>query len=336
MAKRPAAPRAQDKLIFLLSLVPYLIDRERVTVDEAARHFGLPPKQIRDAVELLTVSGVPGDTRQYLAGDLFDIDWGSFEEDDEIVLTHRVALDDSPRFSAREASALIAGLQSLQRLPEFVDSDVIGGVMAKLARGASSVPGQLAVTESYSAAAVGIIRSALAAGHSVEFDYVDATGATEARLVDPLRLESQDQDWYLYGWCHLREATRRFRLDRMTGLRESEAEVVFREADVVVPTALFEPSESDRTVTVLVRSSVLALIDDYVVDVQRPAADAAVREDTDTEVTATLRLAHHHGLKRLVAAHPGLITVLGPDDARAAVSEWAAAGLAQYRPPVVG
>ena len=330
MAKRPAAPRAQDKLIFLLSLVPYLIDRERVTVDEAARHFGLSPRQIREAVELLTVSGVPGDTRQYLAGDLFDIDWGSFEEDDEIVLTHRVALDDSPRFSAREASALIAGLQSLQRLPEFVDSDVIGGVMAKLARGASSAPGQLAVTESYSAHAVGIIRSALAAGHSVAFDYVDASGATEARLVDPLRLESQDQDWYLYGWCHLREATRRFRLDRMTELRETDAEVVFREADVVVPTALFEPSDSDRNVTVLVRRSVLPLIDDYVVAVDSAPGGSAAREDADVEVTATLRLAHHHGLKRLVAAHPGLITVLGPADARDAVADWAAAGLAQY------
>ena len=81
----------------------------------------------------------------------------------------------------------------------------------------------------------------------------------------------------------------------------------------------------------LVRRSVLPLIDDYVVAVDSAPGSSAAREDSDAEVTATLRLAHHHGLKRLVAAHPGLITVLGPADARDAVADWAAAGLAQYR-----
>jgi proteasome accessory factor C len=322
VAKRPSTPRAQDKLIFLLSLVPYLIDRERVTVDEAARHFGLPPQQIRDAVSLLTVSGIPGETRQYLSSDLFDIDWGSFEEDDEIVLTHLVALDDSPRFSAREASALIAGLQSLSRLPEFVDSDVIGGVMAKLARGASSTPGQVAVTESHSDVSVGIIRTAIGSGRSVAFDYVNARGEHESRLVDPFRLESQDQDWYLFGWCHLREATRRFRLDRMTELTVSDQPVVSHAADLAVPEALFEPSDSDLAVTVRLQSSVVPLIDDYVAAITRTDGDQA---------TATLRVAHYHGLKRLVASHPGLITVLGPEEARAIVADWAGDALAQYR-----
>ena len=53
--------------------------------------------------ELIAVSGVPGDTDSYQHGDLFDIDWDAFEEHDEIVLTNLVAIDDSPRFSAREA-----------------------------------------------------------------------------------------------------------------------------------------------------------------------------------------------------------------------------------------
>jgi proteasome accessory factor C len=47
----------------------------------------------------------------------------------------------------------------------------------------------------------------------------------------------------------------------------------------------------------------------------------------------TLRLAHVHGLKRLVAGLPGLVTVVAPDIARAAVAEWAEAGLAAYSDP---
>jgi proteasome accessory factor C len=109
--------RAQDKLAFLLSLVPFLLDHDRVSVAEAAEHFGVDEEQIREAVRLIAVSGVPGETSQYLHGDLFDIAWDDFEDNDRIAITNRVAIDDSPRFSAREAAALIAGLQYLSALP---------------------------------------------------------------------------------------------------------------------------------------------------------------------------------------------------------------------------
>ena len=145
MAERRRPMQAQDKLAFLLALVPYLMDRDRVSVTEAARHFGVEKSQLRDAVRLIAVSGVPGETNAYQHGDLFDIAWDDFEENDQIVLTHLVAIDDSPRFSAREAAALIAGLQYLSALPENADRDVIGSLMAKLARGASGAPSQVAV-----------------------------------------------------------------------------------------------------------------------------------------------------------------------------------------------
>ena len=140
MAERRKPMQAQDKLAFLLALVPYLMDRDRVSVAEAAEHFGVEQEQLRDAVRLIAVSGIPGETNAYQPGDLFDIAWDDFEENDQIVLTHQVAIDDSPRFSAREAAALIAGLQYLSALPENADRDAIGSLMAKLARGASAAP----------------------------------------------------------------------------------------------------------------------------------------------------------------------------------------------------
>jgi predicted DNA-binding transcriptional regulator YafY len=121
-SKAKAQPlQAQDKLTFLLSLVPYLMDHDRVSVAEAAAHFGMAKEQIREAVRLIGVSGIPGETAQYQHEDLFDISWDDLEDNDQIVLTHRVAIDDSPRFSAREAAALIAGLQYLSSLPEHAE-----------------------------------------------------------------------------------------------------------------------------------------------------------------------------------------------------------------------
>ena len=80
MAERAQPPKAQDKLAFLLSLVPYLMDHDRVSVTEAAAHFGVPAEQIRDAVRLIAVSGIPGETASYQHGDLFDIAWDDFTE----------------------------------------------------------------------------------------------------------------------------------------------------------------------------------------------------------------------------------------------------------------
>jgi proteasome accessory factor C len=314
---------ASDKLTFLLSLVPYLIDHDRVSVTEVAEHFGVPPERVREAVSLIAMSGVPGETHQYLHGDLFDIQWDEFENNDTIVLTHLVAIDDSPRFSAREAAALIAGLQYLSSLPENADRDAVASLMAKLTLGASSSPSQLAVARTASGDAMSIIQSAVRDGVSVAFDYVDARGEHQHRLVDPLRIESVNNDWYLRGWCHLRRAVRTFRLDRMSELRATTDAIAEHPDDVVVPDALFEPSPEDLTVTIELNESALPLVGDYVRDGSTiPVGDGRIR--------ATLRVAHYHGLKRLVAGLAGVVTVVEPSEARKAVAEWAAAGAARY------
>ena len=36
--------QAQDKLAFLLSLVPFLMEHDRISVQETAEHFGVKPK----------------------------------------------------------------------------------------------------------------------------------------------------------------------------------------------------------------------------------------------------------------------------------------------------
>jgi proteasome accessory factor C len=315
--------QAQDKLAFLLALVPYLMDRDRVSVSEAAEHFGVEKAQLREAVRLIAVSGVPGETSSYQHGDLFDIAWDDFEENDQIVLTHLVAIDDSPRFSAREAAALIAGLQYLSALPENADRDVIGSLMAKLARGASAVPSQVAVAGSETDESLHLIRDAVADGTQLEFVYLNSRGEHERRRVDPLRIESVDQDWYLRGWCHLRKAIRTFRLDRISDLRATEEPITYRPADVSLPETLFEGSPDDLIVDIQVSASALPLIADYI-------PEGADLTDDGSFVRTTVRVAHYHGLKRLVAGLSGMVTVLGPPEAREAVAEWAAAGAARY------
>jgi proteasome accessory factor C len=324
MAERRKPMQAQDKLAFLLALVPYLMDRDRVSVAEAAEHFGVEQEQVREAVRLIAVSGIPGETNAYQPGDLFDIAWDDFEENDQIILTHQVAIDDSPRFSAREAAALIAGLQYLTALPENADRDAVGSLMAKLTRGASAAPSQLAVARSETDEALATIRDAVIAGVQVEFDYLSSRGERERRRVDPLRIESVDQDWYLRGWDHLRTAIRTFRLDRIDDLVATDEPITYRPGDVKLPETLFTGTPEDQLVTVEVSASAIALIEDYI-------PEGAARSERGGVIRTSVRVAHFHGLKRLVAGLSGVLTVLDPPEARQVVAAWAQAGVERYR-----
>jgi proteasome accessory factor C len=326
MAKpRTSSPfQAQDKLTFLLALVPFLVDRERTSVTEAAEHFGVKPELIREAVRLIAVSGVPGETRTYQYEDLFDIAWDDFDDNDQIVITNLVAIDEAPRFSAREAAALIAGLQYLSSLPENADRAAVNSLMSKLARGASALPSPLAVEASETDATLALIRESVRTGVQIEFDYLDSKGDAGRRRVDPLLVESVDADWYLRGWCHLREAVRTFRLDRISNPTITTEPISHNAGDVTLPETLFEGSADDLVVTIDIAPSAESLLADYI-------PDGAVREQRDGRVRTTLRVSHYHGLKRLLAGMPGVATVVAPEEARAAVATWAASGVERYR-----
>jgi proteasome accessory factor C len=316
-------PQAGDKLAFLLVLVPFLMERGRVSVTDVATHFRVAPEQVRDAVRLIAMSGIPGDTGTYQHGDLFDLAWDDFDDNDEILLTNLVAIDDSPRFSSREAAALIAGLQYLSGLPENADRTAISTLMAKLSRGASAEPSPVAVEGSESNSVLKVIHESVEKGTQLGFDYLDWKGERQHRRVDPLRVESLDNDWYLRAWDHLRESVRTFRIDRIIDPVSSADPVAYRSRDIALGDSLFEGSRDDVTVTLDVARAALPLLADF------SPSEPTSSPDPDRVLT-TISVPHFHRLKRLVAGMSGVVRVVEPQEARDAVREWAAAAEAAY------
>lgn len=323
MTDHSAPLQARDKLTFLLSLVPFLIDHDRVSVSETATHFGVSEQHIREAVRLIAVSGIPGDTSTYQHDDLFDIAWDDFDDNDQIVLTNLVAIDDSPRLSGREAAALIAGLQYLSALPENADRSAIAILMAKLSRGASAAPSALAVEASSTDETLALVREAVASGHQLEFSYLNSRGEHERRKVDPLRVESVDADWYLRAWCHLRGAVRTFRLDRIATATVTDDTITFHPEDVPLPEALFEGSPEDIAVDLEIAPSALPLVADYL-------NDAVTQQLSDGTVKVTIGVSNLNVITRLAAGLPGLMTVVAPREARELVEKWAATAASRY------
>jgi predicted DNA-binding transcriptional regulator YafY len=65
-------------------------------------------------------------------------------------------------------------------------------------------------------------RKAPVAEQSCVITYVDAKGDETTRMITPLRVQAANQLVYLVAYCHLRQAERSFRLDRIVDIGEIE------------------------------------------------------------------------------------------------------------------
>src|SRR5690606_35150086 len=180
---------ATDRAALMLQLVPYLIGKGEVSVAEAADEFDVTPDQMRSMVEKLTVIGLPGDGGFWqMANDLFDIDWDLLDQQDVISITNTVGLERTPRLTAREAAALLAGLQLAASLPGVGDSGVVQGLLTKLARGASGVPAEVIVAPEAVDDVRVAVDEALRAGVAISFAYKAPDRPVTTRTVDPVKV----------------------------------------------------------------------------------------------------------------------------------------------------
>jgi proteasome accessory factor C len=318
-ARRPLV--ATDRAALMLQLVPYLIGKGEVSLAEAADEFDVSPEQMRSMVEKLTVIGLPGDRGYWqMANDLFDIDWDLLDERDLIVITNSVGLERAPKLTAREAAALLAGLQLARSIPGVGDTELYAGLLAKLARGASGIPAEVILATEPVDVVRDLVSDALRRGVAVSFTYKAPDAAPTTRTVDPVKVHIASGQWYLQGWCHLREAMRTFHLDRVSDLELTG--IPSTHAGEKAPD-WFDTDAGDVVARVRFAEEVAPLLGDYL--------DRARLDTVDGTTIATMRVADELSLRRLAARRGGLVEVLEPAGARRAVAEWAEAGLAQYR-----
>lgn len=318
-ARRPLV--ATDRAALMLQLVPYLIGKGEVSLAEAADEFDVTPEQMRSMVEKLTVIGLPGERGYWqMANDLFDIDWDLLDQRDLIVITNSVALERAPKLTAREAAALLAGLQLARTIPGVGDTEVFARLLAKLSRGASATPAEVIVAPEPVDAVRDLVADAVRRRVAVSFTYKAPDAAPTTRTVDPVKVHIASGQWYLQGWCHLREAMRTFHLDRVSALELTDIPITH--AGEPAPD-WFSSGSGDVVARVRFPEPMAPLLGDYL--------DRATLATTDGVTIATMRVADELSLRRLAARRSGVVEVLEPSGARRAVAEWAEAGLAQYR-----
>ena len=314
-------PGAQENLVLFLALIPYVMDQGEVSVAEAAAAFGRQPDEIAKAVELIACSGIPGDTSAYLHADLFDIDWDLFVDHGIIRFENTIVIDSQPGFSAREMSALIAGLQYVAQHPAWAGRADVNELLGKL----SATAPTLVVKSTPPTISIDTLTSAIDGAKQVVMSYVNKRGERLSRTVDPIAVDSRDDVWFLRAWCHTRQALRTFRVDRIEAIEVTNTPSATHD-DVLSPEqwSVFSPSDNDLVATIEFSPQALPLITEYLDRNTTPTTkgDALV---------AKIPFAHRESLTRFVSKNPGLVTVVGPGEAADAVAAWAASALANYR-----
>lgn len=314
MARRQVS--ALDRVGIVMALVPYVQEHGPTSIEAAARMFDVTPAVMRELVENLNVIGLPGG----MDHELFGIDWDAFDERDEIDLVNVVAFERAPRLTAREAAALLAGLHYLETsLPSASRTDVIGGLIAKLARGAADAPGQLALAADPVDEVRATVADALDRGLAVAFTYRSIDGEVTTRTVDPIRLLVSESQWYLRAWCHLRRDIRTFHLERVNDLVVTDTPAGEHEDH---ETTLLPGRGGDVGVRIAFPTSMAPLLGHYLEN-----ADVSAAGDSST---AVVYVADPRALTRLAARRGGEVELVDPPIAREAVSEWVQSALAQY------
>lgn len=313
---------ATTRLSRLLTMVPWLLNRQGVEIEEAAREFAVTPAQVEADLALLFLCGTPGGYH----GDLIEAEW----ESGRVFLGNADMINRPLRLGVDEALALIVGLRALAAVPGIGERDAVVRALAKLeaatgsaSAGASRI--QVLIDEGTGAQTLGLAQQALSARRRVHLRYlVPGRDESTERDVDPMRLINFDAHWYLEGWCHRAEDVRLFRLDRIDALAILDVDGTPPETAEPrdLDSGVFTPHADDQLVRLSLTPAALWVSDYYPTEsIERTADGGAVIE---------LRTADTGWLRRLMWQLGAQATVLEPAQLAVEVHQGARAALQGY------
>jgi proteasome accessory factor C len=319
-----AGNTSQERLPRLLALVPYLIARPGIAVDEAAADFGVSAKQLRKDLELLWMCGLPG----YGPGDLIDLSF----EGGTVSVNFDAGMSRPLRLTGSEATALLVALRTLLDAPGVADADAVRRAVAKIEAAAgqaqpAGVAVGLGVREGeMTARAREVVQSALRRGRALRMTYYTASkDAITERTVDPMRMLIVEGRGYLEAWCRRAEGVRLFRLDRIddvTELEEAAAPPPYAE-QTDTTAGLFRP-KPEQAVAQLVLLPDARWVSEYY-----PMEEVA--ELDEGRLRVWMRYADLSWMVRLLLGLGGDVVVEGPSPLVSALRERVLGALARYR-----
>jgi proteasome accessory factor C len=191
-------------------MLPWIIEHDGAELDELVDRFGYKDKAdlVKD-LHLVFMTGLPG----YGPGDLIDVD--VFEN--EVYVDAADYFSKPLRLTAPQALGLLAAGMTFigsDQAPPALTTAVEKLTMAVMPEAASLVHFDVPAPKELS-----VLSDAIERRRTVRITYVSlATNDRTVRDVDGASVFFNFGNWYLTGYCHLAEASRVFRVDRVASV----------------------------------------------------------------------------------------------------------------------
>ena len=200
----------------LFRIVYYLLDKGKSTAPELAEKFEVSVRTIYRDIDIISSMGIPVYAMQGKGGG--------------IMLLDNFVLDKS-LLSTREKEQILMALQGiiatepnnsdelLTKLGSLFQTKNTNWIEVDFSNWVKRNPGQDIFQ---------LIKSAIFSRNVISFQYFSSIRESTKRRVEPLKLVFKSKDWYLYGFCLMRNDYRFFKLTRIREM-EIQAEVYSRE-----------------------------------------------------------------------------------------------------------
>lgn len=275
--------RTVSRISRILALIPYVLDRTAVDVEEITERFGYTKEQLTRDLNTIFVCGLPG----YGPGDLME----AYLDEDEVVIDAADFFSKAPRLTPTEALGLLAA--GLTVIGSGEASPALEAAVRKLTKAVMpEADTSLVVDVPDESKNVGVLRDAAADQRVVRITYrsVGREEITE-REIEPWSVFTTLGRWYVFGHCRLVDGQRTFRVDRIKDLRVLP-ETFERPAEVPEPGVGYTPSEDDVVCVIDLEPAARWVLEYYPVEVMKETKGRTrIRfHSPDTEVPARLLL----------------------------------------------
>ncbi len=304
----------ESRFNFMLALIAYLERAGEVSMAEAAEHFNLDEKYLRDVVFSINQLSVEFPGREEI---FFFID-ADLADEGILSLLQNDLIQDVPRLSSRQAAAIGAGLNYLATMPAFADDAELKALQELMGQGTGrGLAPAIAVSPGSEDEYAETLRKALLAGKRISCEYLNAKGEKTQREIDPLRIDLRSDGTYLRGYCPINEGLRNFKLDRMRLVEITDKPICDQAKSISeIEDSLYVAQASDIEVTVELEPEAYGLISEFqTVDEPTSIGNGSIR--------AVIKVGHLPNIAKLISRYRGKARVIEPIEARELVKNYA-------------
>jgi proteasome accessory factor C len=248
---------AADRLTRLLAVIPWVARHGGTSLDEIATKFSYPKDElVSDLTDVVQYVGVP----PYTPDTLIEVS----VENERVWIRYADYFNKPMRLSSEEAIALLSAGRTMLGVmgDDDADNTTLLSALTKLTT-AIGDPDALEIRLGDAPEeAMAVLRRAIDEQRRVHIDYYSyGRDLRTERIIDPARFFSDEGQWYVAGYCHLAEADRVFRIDRIR--KATLLDTTFERPTDSAGLQLLDPEAGLPRVTIEVSPDARWVLDQY-------------------------------------------------------------------------